>query len=362
MVKSQSLVNYAVNIGWNSNKWRGLPRQGEGDNFDFVARGGIPGESWNFDFTNRRNTRTLVYAYAPRIERARQDAGNIFLVAQAPEGRRFVVGLYANASILRRNERPWRWKARPSRSGRDAYINLAVRRKSAASCADPRLLSWNPTRYYRKPYGNRQWPGRQTFLILPEIGVRRMLFDLLAAHERWVRRNPRERGFARQMVALAQACLGTASRPPMPHSPPRSGAVPTAEVVKAERRKVEAERLLRNAPQLRRLKDEYGYLCQVNAQHRLDLPEPPPYIEVHHLQPVADGGVLADPAFSNCVVVCPSCHVLLQSGGPWIDPADGRTVHHFAGDRDYEGRKLKLLRGHRLSKVILRRLVPPAKT
>jgi hypothetical protein len=130
--------------------------------------------------------------------------------------------------------------------------------------------------------------------------------------------------------------------------------VPESDLLEAERRKVEATRLLRYAPVLVKLKRAYGNTCQVDASHRMTLPDSAPYSEVHHLKPVAEGGALADKTFSNCVVVCPSCHILLQYGAVWIDPKDGRTLRHFQRDRQFEGKKLRLVNGHALSKQVLK--------
>jgi len=360
MAKSLTPTSYAVNIAWNSNHWRGMPSPGEGGGFGFVAEGGIPAESWNLDFRNPRNTRTLLYAYTPRIERARATSATMFLTSRAPDGKRFVVGLYVMASILRGNQ-PWRSSDSARPDGRNGYVNLAVQRQLATGCADIRLVPWNLHRHYGRTHGPRQWPGRQTFLILPEANARRLAADLIAAHKRWARDNPSRRAVADRVMAITRVALGEAQTGKITTAPPRTAVVPWSDVVVAERQKIKAERLLRNAPQLRLLKEQYGYLCQVDPQHRLDLPQPPPYIEVHHLEPVARGGILADRSFSNCVVVCPTCHILLQAGAVWIDPTDGRTIRHYAGDRRYEGRRLKLISGHHLDRTILRELASNAR-
>jgi predicted restriction endonuclease len=85
----------------------------------------------------------------------------------------------------------------------------------------------------------------------------------------------------------------------------------------------------------------------------LDLPGAELYVEVHHIKPVAQGGTLADATFSNCLVLCPSCHVLFQSGALWIDSSDGRTIHHFQGDARYERKKLRFLKDHQISQSVL---------
>jgi HNH endonuclease len=143
---------------------------------------------------------------------------------------------------------------------------------------------------------------------------------------------------------------------------PKPPTTLVSELVKAERRRIKASKLMRYAPQLTALKEAYEHLCQIDQNHRLDLPHDVPYVEVHHLKPLAEGGSLTGHKFSNCVVVCPSCHVLLQDGAIWLDPADGRTVRHFQNDRRFRGRKIKLLKWHSLDRKVLRDLTGSARS
>jgi HNH endonuclease len=346
---------YAANINWNSDGWSGAPKGPQRSGFAYVDNGGTPGESWNFDFGNRRNTRTTVYGYVPGIERAAADVATIFLTTVAPEEQRFIVGLYVDARILEDGP-PWPYSEKPRRDGMDRYANLSVPRGMIAACVQPRLVPWNIERHYGRSYGKRQWPGRQNFLSLDRSLAQTIAKDLVTAHLRWAKTNPSSEDNARRVIAVASIVLGAPTLENLSEPSPVESELPDSDVVMAERKRIEAKWLLRNAPQLRRLKEAYGYVCQIDPQHRFEQLDAPPYVEVHHLKPISEGGILADPQFSNCIVVCPSCHVLLQSRAMWIDPVDGRKLRHFRGDARYHGKRIKLIDGHQLDRKVLREL------
>jgi len=84
-----------VNITWNSNNWKGVSEDISGH--AFVKQGGIPHESWNFDFENQRNTDGYVYGFSqftkpPKIE------GSENLVIFYSQKK--IVGFYGGAEIL----------------------------------------------------------------------------------------------------------------------------------------------------------------------------------------------------------------------------------------------------------------------
>jgi len=198
--------------------------------------------------------------------------------------------------------------------------------------------------------------GRAVAIIYMEEANAIDLFrDIVRRHRRYAADNPMDSAAA-LAVAFAASRLAGRKEGESGNLLPAADQVevPESDLLEAERRKVEATRLLRYAPVLIKLKQAYGNICQVDASHRLALPDSAPYYEVHHLKPVAKGGALADKTFSNCVVVCPGCHVLLQYGAVWIDPKDGRTLRHFQRDRQFEGKKLHLVDGYALSKEVLK--------
>jgi hypothetical protein len=84
-----------MNIAWNSNDWKGpsqLPREQIDD-----GSGATPMESWNFDLTNRRNTKDKIYGYAWRQIQTRL-TGDANLVIFHSDGK--IVGFYGGAEVL----------------------------------------------------------------------------------------------------------------------------------------------------------------------------------------------------------------------------------------------------------------------
>lgn len=84
-----------VNITWNSNDWK-EPSQ-DRSSHRWVAGGGQPHESWNFDFDNPRNNETQVFGFA-QFNNAPNIEGNSNLIIFYSQDK--IVGFYGKAEIL----------------------------------------------------------------------------------------------------------------------------------------------------------------------------------------------------------------------------------------------------------------------
>src|SRR5882724_5708726 len=349
-------VYVAANVAWNSNGWRGLPEEGEETGFGWVASGNTPNEAWNFDLENPRNS-GFVYGYVQDFSHARiAKARLLFVTSRTPNDDRYVVGFYVDAEPI---ETPWEWNEPPSASGVDGPISFRVSIGNCFPFPEPFLVPWDLAKYYSDKYRRaRKWPGRNNYIYMEEANAIELLKAVVRRHRKYAADNPMHSAAALAVASAASRFVGRKEGKASNQLPAADQVqVPESDLLEAERRKIEATRLLRYAPVLVKLKRAYGNTCQVDASHRLALPDSAPYCEVHHLKPVAEGGALADETFSNCVVVCPSCHILLQYRALWIDPKDGRTLRHFQRDRKFEGKKLRLVDGHVLSKQVLKEVV-----
>jgi hypothetical protein len=154
-------VYVAANVAWNSNGWRALPEEGEGTGFGWVASGNTPHEAWNFDLGNPRN-RGFVYGYVQSFSHAQiAKARLLFVTSRAPNGDRYVVGLYVGAEPV---ETHWKWNEPPSASGVDGYISFRVSIGNCFPFPDPFLVPWDLAKYYADKYGARKWPGRSNYI------------------------------------------------------------------------------------------------------------------------------------------------------------------------------------------------------
>ncbi len=346
----------AVTVAWNSDGWRRRARQGEGAGFGYVKGGGLAHESWNFDSGNPRNTRQVIRAYLPDIEACTAGVVDLVLTSQPDPRRpeRYVIGMFLGAQRVRGRKFVSERKIGPR--GERAYTNLDVPREGAFAFPRQRAIRWDLDRYYsKKPKRKRTWPGRSTFLYL-EDSRRDLLAEDIEAKARDLMglrsMGEEERREWRRVVAGARRLAGR-SRGLAPPTLLRGGrSLPPGVFVRAERRRIEAERILRDAAEMRKLKEAYDWRCQVDRRHEIELPHGP-YAEVHHLVPLAKGGEFSGPTYGNCLVVCPGCHVRFQEGAMCIDPADGRTIRHFNPDHELQGRRIKLRPGHKLYKRVL---------
>jgi len=123
----------------------------------------------------------------------------------------------------------------------------------------------------------------------------------------------------------------------------------------AKRKMTTINRLVRYAPELRKLKEAYGYRCQVDQNHNV-LGRNGSKVVVHHLEPVGLGGALVSPNHRNEIVLCPNCHALFDDGSLFIDSDDTRTIHHWDKDPIYEGKTLELKDWHKLDSELLARV------
>ncbi len=89
------ITKILVNITWNSNNWKGVSE--DKSNHKWVAEGGIPHESWNFDFDNPRNTDEEIFGYC-KFTRPPKVKGRQNLIIFYSQNQ--IVGFYGNAEVL----------------------------------------------------------------------------------------------------------------------------------------------------------------------------------------------------------------------------------------------------------------------
>ena len=97
-LRTESDVNKILlaNITWNSNGWKEPSDDKSGHKW--VAKGGQPHESWNFDFENKRNPSGKVLGYA-QFTKAPLVKGTENLILFYSQNK--IVGLYGKAEILK---------------------------------------------------------------------------------------------------------------------------------------------------------------------------------------------------------------------------------------------------------------------
>jgi HNH endonuclease len=101
-------------------------------------------------------------------------------------------------------------------------------------------------------------------------------------------------------IAL-QKVLGLAPTTPMASDLPDAGPATRAECT--------TYRILRDTEIARRVKNLYGYRCQVCHAEGIRFLDGTRYAEAHHVWPLGDDGPDIE---ENVVCVCPNCHVLLD--------------------------------------------------
>lgn len=84
-----------ANITWNSNDWKSP--SDDKSNHKYVKDGGIPHESWNFDFDNKRNTDDKIIGYAKFTNQPKDCESKTYLVIFWSDNQ--IVGFYGNAQI-----------------------------------------------------------------------------------------------------------------------------------------------------------------------------------------------------------------------------------------------------------------------
>jgi hypothetical protein len=84
-----------VNITWNSHEWKEPSL--DKSSHRYVAGGGQPHESWNFDFDNPRNTETQVFGFAQFTNAPNIEGNNNLIIFYSQDK---IVGFYGKAEIL----------------------------------------------------------------------------------------------------------------------------------------------------------------------------------------------------------------------------------------------------------------------
>lgn len=84
-----------ANITWNSNDWKETSSDDSGHRW--VQEGGVPHESWNFDFDNKRNTKDKIYGYAKFTNQPKDYQDKKYLVIF--RSRNNIIGFYGNTTI-----------------------------------------------------------------------------------------------------------------------------------------------------------------------------------------------------------------------------------------------------------------------
>lgn len=84
-----------ANITWNSNDWKETSSDDSGHRW--VQEGGVPHESWNFDFDNKRNTKDKIYGFAKFTNQPKDYQDKKYLVIF--RSRNNIIGFYGNTTI-----------------------------------------------------------------------------------------------------------------------------------------------------------------------------------------------------------------------------------------------------------------------
>lgn len=119
-------INYIiVNITWNSKNWTEPTR--EKSSHKYVSEGGIPAESWNFDFNHQRNNQEIIYGFSQFNHPPIVSGDNNLIIFSS---RNQIVGFYGKAEIL---DRPYDETMAP-----DAFYNLAGK-KALSLCLENKI-------------------------------------------------------------------------------------------------------------------------------------------------------------------------------------------------------------------------------
>jgi hypothetical protein len=101
MISNNTFKCIIVNITWNSTDWQELTK--EKSTHRYVAQGGIPHESWNFQFDHPRNTADKIYGFAQFTNSPKIPGANNLVVFYS-QGK--IVGFYGKAEILETSMKP----------------------------------------------------------------------------------------------------------------------------------------------------------------------------------------------------------------------------------------------------------------
>lgn len=95
IILSDDIECIIANITWNSNDWKETSSDNSGHKW--VQEGGVPHESWNFDFDNKRNTDDKVFGYAKFTNQPKDYQNKKYFVIF--RSRNNIVGFYGNTTI-----------------------------------------------------------------------------------------------------------------------------------------------------------------------------------------------------------------------------------------------------------------------
>lgn len=124
-IKAETQKYILVNITWNSKNW--TSPTDDKSTHKYVAEGGIPSESWNFDFDNPRNTEKIIYGFSQFTHPPKVSGNNNLIIFAS---RNQIVGFYGRAEIL---DRPYE-----DDQEADKNYNLAGD-KSLSLCLDNKI-------------------------------------------------------------------------------------------------------------------------------------------------------------------------------------------------------------------------------
>ncbi len=96
-INSETHKYILVNITWNSKDW--TTPTSEKSTHRYVAEGGVPAESWNFDFDNPRNTQDIIYGFSQFTNRPKVSGNNNLIIFSSQKQ---IVGFYGQAEVLDR--------------------------------------------------------------------------------------------------------------------------------------------------------------------------------------------------------------------------------------------------------------------
>jgi 5-methylcytosine-specific restriction endonuclease McrBC GTP-binding regulatory subunit McrB len=85
-----------ANITWNSKDWKGESEDPSAHSW--VDEGGVPHESWNFDFDNPKNSETEIFGYSKFTNPPKVEGDNNLIIFYSQNK---IVGFYGKAQILK---------------------------------------------------------------------------------------------------------------------------------------------------------------------------------------------------------------------------------------------------------------------
>lgn len=118
------------------------------------------------------------------------------------------------------------------------------------------------------------------------------------------------------------------SKSEIPPVPPEA-----ADFEPPARQETTSYRIIRDTLLSRRVKEMYGYKCQL-CQHTIRLPDGTFYAEAHHIRPLGSPHNGPD-CMANIICLCPNHHAELDYGARELDVADIHCVNGHLIDGEY---------------------------